>query len=165
MGNYFDPKWECASREDLRARQSELLVQTVERVYQNVPYYRKKMDEAGVKPEHIHGLEDLHLLPFLTKDDLREAYPYGLMARPLEDCVRIHSTSGTTGRRVVAFYTQNDVVHVHLRRRVRRRATWCRSATVTASSRAAPASTADLISSVPSRFPCPPATQTGRSSS
>ena len=109
MGNYFDPKWECASREDLRARQSELLVQTVERVYQNVPYYRKKMDEAGVKPEHIHGLEDLHLLPFLTKDDLREAYPYGLMARPLEDCVRIHSTSGTTGRRVVAFYTQNDV--------------------------------------------------------
>ncbi len=109
MGNYFDPKWECASREDLRARQSELLVQTVERVYQNVPYYRKKMDEAGVKPEHIHGLEDLHLLPFLTKDDLREAYPYGLMARPLEDCVRIQSTSGTTGRRVVAFYTQNDV--------------------------------------------------------
>ena len=109
MGNYYDPKWECASREDLRARQSELLVQTVERVYQNVPYYRKKMDEAGVKPEHIHGLEDLHLLPFLTKDDLREAYPYGLMARPLEDCVRIQSTSGTTGRRVVAFYTQNDV--------------------------------------------------------
>ena len=109
MGNYFDPKWECASREDLRARQSELLVKTVERVYQNVPYYRKKMVDAGVRPDHIHGLEDLHLLPFLTKDDLRDAYPYGLMAAPMEDCVRIHSTSGTTGRRVVAFYTQNDV--------------------------------------------------------
>ncbi len=109
MGNYFDPKWECASREELRARQSELLVKTVERVYQNVPYYRKKMVDAGVRPDHIHGLEDLHLLPFLTKDDLRDAYPYGLMAAPMEDCVRIHSTSGTTGRRVVAFYTQNDV--------------------------------------------------------
>jgi phenylacetate-CoA ligase len=67
------------------------------------------MDEKGVKPEDIHGIEDLHKLPFLSKADLREAYPYGLLAKPLKDCVRIHSTSGTTGRRVVAFYTQKDV--------------------------------------------------------
>ena len=66
-------------------------------------------DELGVRPEHIHGIEDLHLLPTLSKDDLRDQYPYGLMAAPLSDCVRIHSTSGTTGRRVVAFYTQHDV--------------------------------------------------------
>ena len=67
------------------------------------------MDEKGVKPEDIHGIEDLHKLPFLTKADLRDAYPYGLLAKPLKDCVRIQSTSGTTGRRVVAFYTQHDV--------------------------------------------------------
>ena len=67
------------------------------------------MDKKGVKPEDIHGIEDLHLLPFLTKADLRDAYPYGLLAKPLNECVRIQSTSGTTGRRVVAFYTQHDV--------------------------------------------------------
>ena len=69
----------------------------------------RSKDELGVRPEHIHGIEDLHLLPTLSKDDLRDQYPYGLMAAPLSDCVRIHSTSGTTGRRVVAFYTQHDV--------------------------------------------------------
>ena len=109
MDRYFDPEVECASREQITAWQNERLVKQVERVYNNVPYYRKKMDELGVRPEHIHGIEDLHLLPTLTKDDLRDQYPYGLMAAPLSDCVRIHSTSGTTGRRVVAFYTQNDV--------------------------------------------------------
>ena len=109
MERYYDREHECASREQMIAWQSERLVKTVERVYNNVPYYRKKMDEAGVRPEHIHGIEDLHLLPFLTKDDLRDAYPYGLLAEPLENCVRIQSTSGTTGRRVVAFYTQHDV--------------------------------------------------------
>ena len=67
------------------------------------------MDKKGVKPEDIHGIEDLHLLPFLTKADLRDAYPYGLLAKPLNECVRIQSTSGTTGRRVVAFYTQHDI--------------------------------------------------------
>ena len=81
----------------------------MKRVYENVPYYREKMEEKGVTPDDIKDLSDLSKLPFLTKDDLREAYPYGLMARPLSDCVRIHSTSGTTGRRVVAFYTENDV--------------------------------------------------------
>ena len=67
------------------------------------------MDEAGVKPEDVHGIEDLHKLPFITKDDLRDQYPYGLLGVPLKDCVRIQSTSGTTGRRVVAFYTQEDI--------------------------------------------------------
>lgn len=74
-----------------------------------MPYYREKMKQAGVKPEDIHGIEDLHKLPFLSKDDLRDQYPYGLLATDLKNCVRIQSTSGTTGRRVVAFYTQHDV--------------------------------------------------------
>ena len=107
--HYFDPEVECASRDKITAWQNERLVKQVERVYDAVPYYRKKMDEKGVRPEDIHGIEDLRLLPTLTKDDLRDQYPYGLMAAPLSDCVRIHSTSGTTGRRVVAFYTQHDV--------------------------------------------------------
>ena len=109
MEHYFNPEVECASREQITAWQNERLVRQVERVYNAVHYYRKKMDELGVRPEHIRGIQDLHLLPTLTKDDLRDQYPYGLMAVPLSDCVRIHSTSGTTGRRVVAFYTQNDV--------------------------------------------------------
>jgi phenylacetate-CoA ligase len=78
-------------------------------VYANNKYYKKLMDEKGVTPADIQGLEDLHKLPFLTKNDLREAYPYGLLSRPVKDCVRIQSTSGTTGRRVVAFYTQHDI--------------------------------------------------------
>lgn len=109
MERYFSPEVECASREQITAWQNERLVETVERVYNTVPYYRKKMEERGVRPEHIHGIQDLHLLPTMTKDDLRDQYPYGLMARPLSDCVRIQSTSGTTGRRVVAFYTQHDI--------------------------------------------------------
>lgn len=109
MGNYYQEEIECASREQILAWQNERLVKQVKNVYDNVDYYRQKMDEKGVKPEDIKSVDDLHKLPFLTKDDLREAYPYGLMARPLSDCVRIQSTSGTTGRRVVAFYTQNDI--------------------------------------------------------
>ena len=109
MGNYFNPEIETASREQITAIQNEKLVKQVKHVYENVAPYRKKMDEAGVKPEDIKSIEDLHLLPFVTKDDLRDAYPYGYMGKPLSDCVRIQSTSGTTGRRVVAFYTQHDV--------------------------------------------------------
>ncbi len=109
MEHYYQPEIECASQEQIRAWQGERLVKTVKRVYENVEFYRKKMDEVGVKPEDIHSVEDLHKLPFLTKDDLRDAYPYGLLAAPLSDCVRIQSTSGTTGRRVVAFYTQHDL--------------------------------------------------------
>lgn len=109
MPNYYQQDIECASREQIRAWQDERLVKTVHRVYENVPYYRNLMEKKGVTPEDIQSVEDLHKLPFLTKDDLREAYPYGLVAAPLSDCVRIQSTSGTTGRRVVAFYTQHDI--------------------------------------------------------
>lgn len=109
MEHYYQPEIECASQEQIRAWQGERLAKTVKRVYENVEFYKKKMDEVGVKPEDIHSVEDLHKLPFLTKDDLRDAYPYGLLAAPLSDCVRIQSTSGTTGRRVVAFYTQHDL--------------------------------------------------------
>ena len=109
MEHYYQPEIECASRDQIRAWQGERLAKTVKRVYENVEFYRKRMDEMGVKPEDIQSVDDLHKLPFLTKDDLRDAYPYGLLAAPLSDCVRIQSTSGTTGRRVVAFYTQHDL--------------------------------------------------------
>ncbi len=106
---YFQPEIETMSEEWIRKIQDEKLVKQVKYVYDNVEYYRNLMDEKGVKPEDIHGVEDLHKLPFLKKDDLREAYPYGLLATDLKNCVRIHSTSGTTGKRVVAFYTQHDI--------------------------------------------------------
>ena len=109
MPNYYQPEIETMPYEQLRQLQSERLVKQVQHVWDNVPYYRKKMEQKGVTPEDIHGLEDLHKLPFLCKDDLREAYPYGLLGKPLNECVRIHSTSGTTGKRVVAFYTQHDI--------------------------------------------------------
>ena len=109
MGNYYQPEIETMPLEQLQALQSERLVEQVKFVYENVEFYRNKMDEAGLKPEDIKGIEDLHKLPFITKDDLRDEYPYGLLGVPLEDCVRIQSTSGTTGRRVVAFYTQEDI--------------------------------------------------------
>ena len=107
--NYFQKELETMPREEMKKLQSEKLVKQVKHVYENVKYYRDLMDEKGVKPEDIESIDDLHKLPFLSKADLREAYPYGLLAKPLEDCVRIQSTSGTTGRRVVAFYTKNDV--------------------------------------------------------
>lgn len=109
MENYYQPEVECASREQIREWQDERLTKQVKHVYDNVPYYRAKMEEVGLVPEDIKSMDDLHKLPFLTKEDLREAYPYGLLAVPLSDCVRIQSTSGTTGRRVVAFYTQHDI--------------------------------------------------------
>jgi len=107
--NYYQKEIETMPIEEMKKLQSEKLVKQVKHVYENVPYYKNLMDEKGVKPEDIKGIDDLYKLPFLTKADLRDAYPYGLLAKPLEDCVRIQSTSGTTGRRVVAFYTQNDV--------------------------------------------------------
>ena len=109
MGNYYQKDIETASYEEIRAIQNERLVKTVQHVYKNNTYYKKLMDEKGVTPDDIKSADDLHKLPFLTKDDLREAYPYGLMSMPLSECVRIQSTSGTTGKRVVAFYTQNDI--------------------------------------------------------
>ena len=107
--NYYQKEIETMPVEEIKKLQSEKLIKQVKHVYENVPYYKKLMDEKGVTPDDIKGIEDLHKLPFLTKADLRDAYPYGLLAKPLEECVRIHSTSGTTGKRVVAFYTQNDV--------------------------------------------------------
>ena len=109
MERYYQPEIECASREQIRAWQDERLVAQVKHVWDNVPYYRKKMEAKGLTPDDIKGVDDLHKLPFVTKADLREAYPYGLVAKPLKDCVRIQSTSGTTGKRVVAFYTQHDI--------------------------------------------------------
>ena len=109
MPNYYQPEIECASVDELRAMQNEKLVKQVKHVYENVAYYRNLMDEKGVTPDDIKSIDDLHKLPFLTKADLRDAYPYGLLGTDLKNCVRIQSTSGTTGRRVVAFYTQEDV--------------------------------------------------------
>lgn len=109
MAKYWQADIETMSREDMRKLQNERLVKQVKHVYDNVPYYRDLMDKKGVKPEDIQSVDDLQKLPFLSKADLREAYPFGLLAKPLSDCVRIHSTSGTTGKRVVAFYTQHDV--------------------------------------------------------
>lgn len=107
--HYFQKEIETAPVEEIKKIQSEKLVKQVRRVYDNVPYYRKKMEEKGVTPDDIKSVDDLHKLPFLSKADLRDAYPYGLLGAPLKDCVRIHSTSGTTGKRVVAFYTQHDI--------------------------------------------------------
>lgn len=106
---YFTEDIETMAVEQLKAMQSEKLVRQVRHVYEHLPVYRAMMDEKGVRPEDIHGIEDLHKLPFLTKSDLRDQYPDGFLAVPRSECVRIHSTSGTTGRRVVAFYTQHDV--------------------------------------------------------
>ncbi len=109
MGKYYQQEIECASREEIKKMQSERLVKTVKRAYENSAYYKKLMDEKGLTPQDVKSVDDLHKLPFIKKDDLREAYPYGLLAAPLSECVRMHSTSGTTGKRVMAFYTQNDM--------------------------------------------------------
>ena len=109
MPNYYQPEVETMPYEDLRKLQNERFMKQVRHVWDNVPYYRQKMEEKGVTIDDIHSMDDLPKLPFLTKADLRDAYPYGLMGKPLSECVRIQSTSGTTGRRVVAFYTQHDI--------------------------------------------------------
>ena len=109
MERYFQEEIECAPREKILAIQNEKLVAQVKNVWDNVEYYRKKMQEKNLTPEDIKSVDDLYKLPFLSKADLKAAYPYGLLARPLKDCVRIQSTSGTTGKRVVAFYTQKDI--------------------------------------------------------
>ena len=105
MGKYFQEEIETASREKIEQIQTDGLLDVVKRVYENVPFYRKKMVEKGVTPDDIKSLKDISKLPFLTKDDLRDAYPYGLLAVPLKNCVRIHSTSGTTGNAI----NDNDV--------------------------------------------------------
>ncbi len=109
MTKYYQPEIETASREQILAIQNEKIVKQVRHVYDSVPYYRNLMDQKGVTPDDIKSVDDIKKLPFLTKADLREAYPYGLLGTDLKNCVRIQSTSGTTGKRVVAFYTQEDI--------------------------------------------------------
>ena len=106
---YYQPEIETASREQIHTWQEERFLHTFHRVWNNNAYYRQKMIDAGLSDKDVTSLDDLKKLPFLTKDDLREAYPFGLMSAPLSDCVRIHSTSGTTGKRVIAFYTEHDL--------------------------------------------------------
>ncbi len=107
--NYYQREIETMPREELKKLQSERLVRQVRHVWEHVPYYRGLMEKKGVTPDDIRSIDDLHKLPFISKEDLRLQYPYGLLGTDLKNCVRIHSTSGTTGRRVVAFYTQEDI--------------------------------------------------------
>ncbi len=109
MIKYFKPEIECAPRHELEALQSFRLSQQIRRVYDNVKPYREKMDAAGVKPEDIKSVKDLSKLPFTVKHDLRENYPYGMFATPMSDVVRIHASSGTTGKQTVVGYTQRDI--------------------------------------------------------
>ena len=109
MRRYYQSEAECAIRDVMRAEQGERLVKTVRHVYDNVACYRNMMDSKGISPGDVKSVDDLHKLPFTSKDTLRDEYPYGLLAVPLSDVVRIQSTSGTTGKRVVAFYTQDDI--------------------------------------------------------
>ena len=109
MERYFQEELECMDRKELKKLQDEKLIKQVRHVWENLPYYRKKMEEAGVTPDDIKGVDDLKKLPFLSKDDLRKTYPDGLLAVPKKEVVRIHSTSGTTGKRVVGYYTQDDI--------------------------------------------------------
>ena len=109
MENYYQKDIECASPEQIKAWQDERLCEQVKHVWENVPYYRAMMEKKGITPDDINGRDDLHKLPFIEKSDLRENYPDKLVAVPLKECVRIQSTSGTTGKRVVAYYTQEDI--------------------------------------------------------
>lgn len=101
--------FECMEHDELRRVQSDRLRETVERVYFNVPYYRHKMQEAGIGPEHIQSIEDIVKLPFTTKNDLRDTYPFGMFAVPMSEIVRLHASSGTTGKSTVVGYTRNDI--------------------------------------------------------
>ena len=100
---------ECMDKEEMRILQGNRLCKTVERVYHNVPFYRKKMQELGLEPGDIRGIDDLEKLPFTTKQDLRDNYPYNLFAVPMSEVVRVHASSGTTGRPTVVGYTRKDL--------------------------------------------------------
>ncbi len=100
---------ECMSRDEMTVLQSARLVKTVDRVYHNVPFYRNKMQQLGMEPGDIKGIEDLHKLPFTTKNDLRDNYPFGLFAVPQSEIVRVHASSGTTGKATVVGYTRRDL--------------------------------------------------------
>ncbi len=105
----WNPAAECMDREQLRKLQGERLKATVKRVYDHVPMYRQRMIDKGVEPGDIRSIDDLKLLPFTDKPDLRDQFPYGLFAEPLKNIVRIQGSSGTTGMPIVAGYTQNDI--------------------------------------------------------
>ncbi|MBO4626474.1 MAG: phenylacetate--CoA ligase, partial [Lachnospiraceae bacterium] len=105
----YNPAMECMDRAKLRELQSERLRETVKLEYERVPLYRKRMDEMGVKPEDINSVDDLKKLPFMEKTDLRDQFPYGLLAQKLTDIVRIQGSSGTTGKPIVTGYTENDI--------------------------------------------------------
>ena len=107
--SFLNQKIECMPREELKKIQSERLCQTVRHCYENVECFRNRMIEKGLTPDDIHGIEDIHLLPFSYKKDLRDYYPYGLFAVPMQDVVRLHASSGTTGKRIVVGYTKNDL--------------------------------------------------------
>lgn len=109
MSNYYQREIETAPRETIRALQNERLRATVKRVYEHVPHYRKRMEENGVSPDDIQTVDDLSKLPFTYKQDMRDTYPYGLFAVPLRDVVRLHASSGTTGKQIVVGYTKNDL--------------------------------------------------------
>ena len=102
---YWNEHIEKMPREQMRELQSERIVKLVKRVYDNVPHYRQKMKDKGILPEDIKSVDDLKNLPFTYKQDLRDTYPYGLFAKPLSDIVRIHASSGTTGKQTVVGYT------------------------------------------------------------
>lgn len=106
---YWNESMECATLNEMRALQSFHLSQTVRRVYERVPLYRKRMDEAGVSPADIRSVDDLHKLPFTYKQDLRDTYPYGMFAVPMSEIVRLHASSGTTGKQIVVGYTRKDL--------------------------------------------------------
>ncbi|MDR1464172.1 MAG: phenylacetate--CoA ligase [Oscillospiraceae bacterium] len=108
---YFQPEIETASRDYLHAIQSARLIRMVKNCYENVPFYRRKFDEIGLLPEDIHSIDDIVKLPFTIKQDLRDNYPYGLFAVPPKQLIRIHASSGTTGKQTVVGYTQEDVLH------------------------------------------------------
>lgn len=109
MRKYWQEECECASREQITAWQNERLVAQVKHVYDNVPIYRERMDEAGISPEDIKSIDDICKLPFTWKKDLRDTYPYGMFAVPMKDVVRLHASSGTTGKQIVVGYTREDL--------------------------------------------------------
>ena len=106
---YWQPESECMERKELEQLQLERLESTLNRVYRNVPFYRRKFDEAGFNPDDLRSLDDLRKLPFTVKNDLRDNYPYGLFAVPLREVVRVHASSGTTGMATVVGYSRNDI--------------------------------------------------------
>ena len=109
MENYFQKEFETMPREKIKELQNKKFLKQMNHVWNDCPDYRKKMEKAGVLLDDIKSIDDISKLPFLSKDDLREGYPYAMLAKPLSECVRIHSTSGTTGKRVIAYYTQKDI--------------------------------------------------------